>query len=575
MRLDPHSHADGDQARTRSVDLALRVDFPKRLIHGEVALHFAQPAAGDLDLDTRDLAIAEVSSLAGAPLRWELGRPEPILGARLRIALPAQSAGVRIRYRTAPEATALQWLEPAQTQGGKPFLYSQAQPIHARSLAPLQDTPAIRITVGGARFTVPAGLRTLMAAAAVGREQRGEEATDAFRMPQPIPPYLLAFAVGDLARREVSSRCAVWAEHAVADAAAAEFAGVEQMLRAAESLFGPYDWDRYDVLVMPPSFPYGGMENPRLTFVTPSVIAGDRSLVNVIAHELAHAWTGNLVTNSNANHFWLNEGFTVYAERRILEALEGRDFAELHARSGLHDLEVALERFAARPELTRLRNDLQGVDPDEAYSAVPYEKGYLLLRRLEEVAGRAAWDDFLRRYLSAFRFQSIDTQQFLDFLEANLPGLAARAGALDFIDGPGLPAGARRPTSARLEQLRSGEREPENPTELLVALQSAPAEPQRLREMDARWGLSQRRSLELRQNFVLLQLRAGMPEGVEAARRVLLETGRMRYLRPLYTELVQRDPAAARRIYQEGRSGYHNIARSMVESLLKDDPARR
>jgi leukotriene-A4 hydrolase len=199
----------------------------------------------------------------------------------------------------------------------------------------------------------------------------------------------------------------------------------------------------------------------------------------------------------------------------------------------------------------------------------------LLLRRLEEVAGRAAWDDFLRRYLSAFRFQSIDTQQFLDFLEANLPGLAARAGALDFIDGPGLPAGAPRPTSARLEQLRSGEREPENPTELLVALQSAPAEPQRLREMDARWGLSQRRSLELRQNFVLLQLRAGMPEGVEAARRVLLETGRMRYLRPLYTELVQRDPAAARRIYQEGRSGYHNIARSMVESLLKDDPARR
>jgi len=297
--------------------------------------------------------------------------------------------------------------------------------------------------------------------------------------------------------------------------------------------------------------------------------------VNVIAHELAHAWTGNLVTNANANHFWLNEGFTVYAERRILEALEGSDRAGIYAASGLHDLETALARFAARPELTRLRNDLAGVDPDEAYSTVPYEKGYLLLRRLEEVAGRPAWDEFLRAYLSAFRFQSIDTQQFLDFLEAHLPGVAARAGALEYIDGPFMPASAPRPKSARLEQLRAGEREPEDPNELLVVLQSAPADPERLRELDARWGLSGRRSLELRHTFVLAQLRAGMPEAVEAARRVLLETGRMRYLRPLYTELAQRDPAAARRIYEEARAGYHNIARSVVEGVLKDAPARR
>jgi len=316
------------------------------------------------------------------------------------------------------------------------------------------------------------------------------------------------------------------------------------------------------------------MENPRLTFLTPSVLAGDRSLVNVIAHELAHAWTGNLVTNANANHFWLNEGFTVYAERRILEALEGRERAEIHAASGLHDLETALERFAGRPELTRLRNDLAGVDPDEAYSTVPYEKGYLLLRHLEEVAGRAAWDAFLREYLAAFRFQSVDTQQFLDFLEEHLPGLAARAGALEFIDGPGLPQRAPRPRSVRLEQLRSGAREPEDPAELLVVLQSAPPDPERLRALDARWGLSRRRSLELRHNFVLLQLRAGVQGAVDAARRVLLETGRMRYLRPLYTELMKRDPEAARRIYGEAKPGYHPIARSVVEGLLKNVPAR-
>src|SRR3954469_379034 len=464
MRLDPHSYADTDHPRTRSIDFALAVDFKSRQLSGEILLHFHAPGSGPLDLDTRDLRIDSVATLQGAPLRHALAAPEPILGARLRIDLPPDTSGVRIHYATSPRATALQWLEPSQTAGGlQPFLFSQAQPIHARSLFPLQDTPRNRITVGSARFTVPARLRALMAAAARGREPQGDLAVDVFEMPQPIPPYLLAFAVGDLTPRQLSARCAVWAERALADEAAHEFAQVEDMLICAEELFGPYDWERYDILIMPPSFPYGGMENPRLTFVTPSIVAGDRSLVNVIAHELAHAWTGNLVTNANANHFWLNEGFTVYAERRILEALEGTERAGIYAASGLHDLETALERFAARPELTRLRNDLAGVDPDEAYSTVPYEKGYLLLRRLEEVAGRAAWDDFLRAYLEAFRFQSITTQDFLDFLEGHLPGLAARPKALEFADGPGLPPDAPLPHSQRLSQLQSGAAEPQNP----------------------------------------------------------------------------------------------------------------
>ena len=571
MRLDPHSYADVGQPRTRSIDLALRVDFSRRTLEGEIALHLHTPGDGNLDLDTRDLRIDSVTCLAGAPLSYELAPAQPILGSRLRVTLPSRAAGIRIRYGTSPAASALQWLEPAQTAGGQPFLFSQCQPIHARSLAPLQDTPRIRITVGSARFTVPSRLRTLMAAASRGRERSSDtEAVDVFEMPQPIPPYLLAFAVGDLTPRELSPRCAVWAERPLADAAAYEFAEAENMLRAGEELFGPYEWDRYDVLVMPPSFPYGGMENPRLTFVTPSVLAGDRSLVSVIAHELAHAWTGNLVTNASANDFWLNEGFTVYAERRILEALYGRDVAELHAASGRHDLQTALDRFAARPELTRLRTDLEGVDPDEAYSSVPYEKGYLLLRKLEEVAGRPAWDRFLRAYLGKFRFQSITTDDFLQFLETQLPGLAARAGALEFIDRSGLPDDAPQPRSARLEALRSGEAEARSPTELLVVLQATAPDATKLRELDSRWDLSRRKSLELRHTFVLLQLRAGMPEAVDAARRVLLETGRMRYLRPIYTELARRDPAAARRIYDEARGGYHHIARTVVEAVLKE-----
>ena len=589
-RRDPHSYADSEQPRTKSIEFSLDVDFDTHVLNGEIALRFDEPGRGPLDLDTRELMLSRVETLDGEPLRFQVAAPDKVLGARLRIDLPEPVAGVRIRYRTSPAASALQWLSPAQTAGGKhPFLYSQCQPIHARSLFPMQDTPGIRVTVGSATLNVPARLRTLMAAAALGREVAAAgRAIDRFEMPQPIPPYLLAFAVGDLTPRQLSRRSAVWAERSLADEAAEEFAGVEDMILAAEELFGPYEWDRYDILVMPPSFPYGGMENPRLTFVTPSLLAGDKSLVNVIAHELAHAWTGNLVTNASANDFWLNEGFTVYAERRILEALSGREASELHAASGRHELENALGRFAGRMELTRLRNELTGVDPDEVYSNVPYEKGYLLLRKLEETAGRGPFDDFLRAYIDKFRFRSIVTQDFLDLFEAKLPGVAARAGALAFIDQPGLPEDAPRPRTARLEELRAlaaraaqGELPTlvqatrMKPTELLVYLQSLPGplQPETVEALDQLFGLSKRKSLELRQPFVAVQLRAGMDEGVAGARKLAMETGRMKYLRPIFTELVRMRPEVARKIFAEARAGYHAIARSVIEALLGSAPA--
>jgi leukotriene-A4 hydrolase len=352
----------------------------------------------------------------------------------------------------------------------------------------------------------------------------------------------------------------------------------DRMLLASEQLFGPYDWDRADLLVMPPSFPYGGMENPRLTFVTPSLLAGDKSLVNVVAHELAHAWTGNLVTNANANHFWLNEGFTVYAERRILEAMHGREISELHAAIGRHELEAALGRFATRPELTRLRTDLRGQHPDEAYSSVPYEKGYLFLRHLEELAGRASWDYFLRKYLARFRFQSIETDQFLACLEELLPGLPVREEAARWIDSSGVPPEAPVAVSTRLTELQRLARTGSlpgalAPTELLVYLQALPqpAEAKLLSALDAQFGLSARKSLELRHTFVLAQLRAGLSEAVEALRRVAGETGRMKYLKPLYGELAKRDLPAARGIYEEHRAGYHPIAREVIEALLRRD----
>ncbi|MEO8705371.1 MAG: M1 family aminopeptidase/hydrolase, partial [Kofleriaceae bacterium] len=305
MRLDPHSYNDDSQVETESLVLVARVDFATRILHGEANLIFKAPGGGELDLDTRDLAIDSVLDQDDRILDFTVHRAEPIFGSRLSITLPDHTRSVRVRYRTSPDASALQWLEPAQTAGGKhPFLFSQCQAIHARSVVPLQDTPRLRIKYR-ADLAIPVALRAVMAAAHLERVEQGDLAFERFEMPQPIPPYLFAFAVGDLASRELSPRSCVWAEPAMLDRAAHEFAEVETMIGAAEALFGPYDWERFDLLAMPPSFPYGGMENPRLTFLTPTVIAGDRSLVSVVAHELSHSWTGNLVTNANAEHFWL------------------------------------------------------------------------------------------------------------------------------------------------------------------------------------------------------------------------------------------------------------------------------
>ncbi|HEY5948510.1 MAG TPA: M1 family aminopeptidase/hydrolase, partial [Kofleriaceae bacterium] len=454
-RLDPHSYCDDTQAQTESFALTARVDFATQTLAADVTLTFRAPATGRLDLDTRDLTIDRVEDASGRELSFVVHPADPILGARLAIELAAPTASVRIRYRTSPHASALQWLAPAQTKGGKqPFLFSQCQAIHARSVVPLQDTPRLRVRFT-AELTIPRELQIVMAAADRGRRDDGAVAIQRFEMPQPIPPYLFAFAVGDLASRDLSPRCRVWAEPSVVAAAAYEFAEVESIIAAAESLFGPYDWERFDILTMPPSFPYGGMENPRLTFLTPAVIVGDRSLVSVVAHELAHSWTGNLVTNANAEHFWLNEGFTTYAERRIVEATEGVEMAALQAALGRRELDESLERFADQPALTKLRTKLDGVDPDLAYSLVPYEKGYLFLCAIETAVGRDKFAGWMRTYLDAFRFGAITTEDFEAHIEAALPGVLAKVNAHAWLDGEGIPATAPPLRSARLDAIEA------------------------------------------------------------------------------------------------------------------------
>ena len=579
-RRDPHSYNDDTQVETESLALVARVDFATRTLLGEATLVFRAPGEGRLDLDTRDLAIEAVTTEAGAPLPFVLHAPEPILGARLAIELPPGTAAIRITYRTSPDASALQWLEPAQTAGGRqPYLFSQCQAIHARSVVPLQDTPRLRIRYR-AELTIPRALRAVMAAAHRGRTEDGELATERYEMPQPIPPYLLAFAVGELASRDLSARSRVWAEPAVLDRAAYEFADVEEMIEAAENLFGAYDWERFDILTMPPSFPYGGMENPRLTFLTPTLIAGDRSLVNVLAHELAHSWTGNLVTNANAEHFWLNEGFTVYAERRIIEALRGRDVATLHAALGWRALEEAIARFAKQPALTKLRTQLAGIDPDDAFSQVPYQKGFFFLRALEEAAGRPRFDAWLRSYLTALRFHAITTDDFLAHFEAALPGVLARVDAPHWLDGEGVPATAPKPVSDRLAAIQKiGAAVPSDttgwtPTEWQLYLESVPrpASAELCRALEANFGLTRSTNYEVLVAWLVLALASGYHAVVPRATEVLRDVGRMKYLRPIFFELAKHPAtrATAREAFAANAKGYHPIARQVIEGVLRD-----
>jgi len=594
--MDVHSCGNPELARIRHIRLDLTVDFEKRRLSGTAELELAAPlpAGGTLRLDTRDLEIESVESTGGAapdsPAPHELGLRDPILGAPLSISLPAGASGVRIRYSTSPAASGLQWLLPEQTAGRqKPFLFSQAQAIHARSFVPCQDSPGVRVTFD-AVIRTPSGIVAVMGAE--NRSDPNEKGIYRFHMPQPVPPYLIAIAAGDLAFRSTGPRTGVWAEPSMVEASAAEFADAELMIAVTEKLFGEYRWGRFDVLVLPPSFPFGGMENPRLTFATPTVLAGDKSLVSLVAHELAHSWSGNLVTNAAWADFWLNEGFTVYIERRIVEAIYGRPRSEMEWLLGRRDLSDAFADLADHPERTALRIDLTGHDPDDGMNKVPYEKGALFLRLLEETFGRDRFDAFLRAWFDGNAFQSRTTDDFQKFLEASLLQIsneAAVAGQIDlrkWFDGPGLPASAPLAKSDALVQAEflardwaAGKSTAANLPirgwsfhETLHFLRSLPADisADRLAELDGAFGLTASGNSEIVSQWLLVAIRSGYHAADEKLRSFLVGMGRRKFLKPLYIELMKTDSgkAAARSIYAEARPRYHPIAQGTIDGIV-------
>ncbi len=586
--MDQHSYVAHSAALVTHVALDLEADFAARQLRGTCVLDVEGPA-GDLVLDTRDLDIASVEVAVGdgafRETTFELGEADPILGAPLRVARE-DATRVRVTYASRPEAAGLQWLEPAQTAGRtSPFLYSQSQAIQARTWIPLQDSPGVRVTYE-ARIRTSPELTAVMSAASAS--EPGAEGEHVFQMSLPIPPYLIAIAIGDLAFEATGPRTGVYAEPPLIGDAAREFEDTEAMMQAVEALYGPYRWDRYDILVLPPAFPFGGMENPRLTFVSPTVIAGDKSLVGLIAHELAHSWSGNLVTNATWNDFWLNEGFTTYIESRIQEEVFGPERSAMEVSLEVESLHEELSVLPAEDQ--RLRTDLEGRDPDDGITGVPYAKGAMFLRTLEKAAGRDAFDPFIRAYFDAFAFRSITTDTFEAFLEDELlaqrEDVAAVVDLRQWLDESGLPDGRDEPRSTALEAVGNAAQAWSDGTvavgDLPVTswttqhwqrfLRAMPDElpASQLAELDGAFGLTESGNAEILTEWFTLTIRNRYKPADIALERFLTSVGRRKFLRPLYEQLCETPEGRVRalQIYSVARSGYHALAAQSLDPLV-------
>ena len=582
---DPHSHARPAEIRLRHLALELDVDFDSRRLTGRATLDLdREPGVTELVLDTWRLDIRAVRLGDGSEGAFRLGDHDELLGSPLTIQI-GEADRVVVDYVTHPDAKALDWLAGPQTASGSPFLFTQSQAILARTWVPLQDTPTVRFTYE-ARVTVPDGLLALMSA---HNPTAAGDRTYSFEMPQPIPSYLLALAVGRLEFRTLGPRTGIYAEPPTLEQAAWEFADVEKMMAAVEELYGPYRWERFDMLVLPPSFPWGGMENPRLTFLTPALLAGDRSQVNVIGHELAHSWSGNLVTNATWNDMWLNEGFTTYLEHRIQEALYGVEAAAMHWELGRQDL------LRECPELADhgLRMDLTGRDPDLAASAIAYKKGSLFLRLLEETVGRERLDAFLRGYFDTHAFQSMDTSRFLDYLHTELLQPAKVDPATlrldDWLGGPCFPDNAPMIRSdaftrvdSQIQRLKKDEPAAALETEGWLTqqwvhfLRHLPRDlgSPRLKELDAAFGFSDSGNSVVLTDWFVLAIESGHlfsdAEVDDALERFLVGLGRRLHLLPIYGALTKtlEGTARAREIYARARPGYHSIAVRSLDPIV-------
>ncbi|MCG9965176.1 M1 family metallopeptidase [Shewanella cutis] len=591
---DNLTFANYQQVSIQHIELALNVDFELQQLSGNTILELDWHKAGKtLVLDTRDLTINSVSML-NAKGQWQavpfrLGAVDKVKGAALTIQFPQERvAKVKINYHTSNNPSGIQWVTPEQTQGKQwPFMFSQSQAIHARSWIPLQDTPAVRQTYS-ATVTAKQGISVVMSA---DRTSLSDTQTH-FTMPQAIPAYLIAIAAGHLQFAALDKTSGIWAEPEMLAKASKEFTDTPAMIAIAAKRYGDYRWGRYDLLILPPSFPFGGMENPRLSFITPTVIAGDKSLVSLIAHELAHSWSGNLVTNATWRDLWLNEGFTTYVENRIMEDLYGRDRALMEQTISYSELLAELAELPAGD--TILHIDLGERDPDDAFSGVPYVKGQLFLRFLEQKFGRERFDNFVKSYFDHFAFQSITTEQFRNYLTQHLlqryPNIVSESEVDTWIEGQGLPPFLTPPNSpafddidaqrqawldgkAKASALNTQDWTVHQWLRFINEMPRLNLTPAQLLELDNAFHFTGTSNNEIAFAWYSLALDNRYFSVLTALKLHLTEIGRRRLIVPLYQKLASSEHYDwAKTVYLAARSGYHPQTQASLDMMFSDTP---
>lgn len=590
---DPHSYAKPENAVVVHLDWDAVVDFENKVIRAKASWQIEHDR-NEIHFDVKNLQIEKISlGKEETPAEYTLGEDVKHLGQDLMIKLEEKTEWVNIYYTTTEGADALQFLDSNQTAGKKfPFLFTQSQAIMARTWLPCQDSPGIRFTYQ-ANVKVPKGMLAVMSAE--NPKEVNESGEYKFEMDQPVPSYLFALAVGNLEYKEIGEITGVYAEPEILDAAVYEFALMQAMVDTAEAMYGEYRWGRYDVLVLPPSFPFGGMENPRLTFATPTIIAGDRSLTALIAHELAHSWSGNLVTNATWEDIWLNEGFTVYFENRIMEEIYGKEFANMLALLSFQDLQKEVERMGSNNPDTRLKLNLRGRNPDDGLTSIPYEKGFYFLKKIEETVGRENWDAFLNEYFEEFAFEVMTTEAFLFYLDRKLLNRDStwfnEINVKEWVYSPGIPSNISKINSSRFEQVNAElqkfmNRAPASSLntknwmtpEWLNFLRALPDDLSmlKLKELDTAFGLTESGNSEIKAIWLEKSLPQNYAPSIKAAREFLLKVGRRKFLVPIYEALLKADPSAklAKEIYAEARPNYHAVSRESIDKLLEADHSK-
>jgi len=586
---DEHSYSKPELAVVKHLDLDIKVDFDTQTISGKASWTIDNVSKGnEIIFDENTLNITKVTlGDEEKETKFELGPDVEFHGKPLHITIEPNTTKVNIYYSTTKDAVALQWLKQEQTADKKkPFLFSQGESVWSRTWIPCQDSPGIRFTYN-AKVTVPKDLLAVMSA--VNPQKKNDTGVYTFKQDKAIPSYLMAIAVGDIEFQSIDNRTGVYAEPSMLKKSAWEFAELGKMVVAAEKLYGPYRWGRYDVLVLPPSFPYGGMENPNLTFLTPGVIAGDRSLTSLLAHELGHSWSGNLVTNATWDDIWLNEGFTTYVEHRIGEAIFGEKEFEMQNVITRKELIDNVAEYGETSPDTRLKVSLTGRNPDDGISMIPYVKGYAFLRVIENAVGREKFDVFIKNYFDAHAFKSITTEDFIKYYNENLikgdKALADKIKAEDWIYKPGIPSNITTVSSAdfdAIDKIQKSWRESgvaglskkiTTTAEKQHFIDHLPADitAKEMEAIDKEFNFTNGGNFIIKRQWFIQAISHQYKAANPAIEQFLIGSSRTGSVMMLYKEMAktQEGKVWAKQIFDKAKSGYHATTIQAVEDLLK------